>query len=200
MLKLGRQTIVCLLLSIGFVNSALGQFTNPSFETGDFTGWITQELSRPFSPLRVGTVGDQASFGSNTLMPTDGTFAVMHGFDGAQGTIRVAQDVMITGNSISFDHRGGWSLTFGAIEDRLFQVNIETAGGGSVLASHTILRAEAGDSVSDTGTSESSVDVSAFVGQTVRVSFDWIIPENFTGPAFFHLDNVRLSLGLDPQV
>ncbi|MCZ6555703.1 MAG: IPTL-CTERM sorting domain-containing protein [Candidatus Dadabacteria bacterium] len=37
------------------------------------------------------------------------------------------------------------------------------------------------------------VDVSAFTGQSVRISFDWFVPENFTGPGFCQLDNVSVS-------
>ena len=42
------------------------------------------------------------------------------------------------------------------------------------------------------------VDVSAFEGQSVRISFDWFVPQNFTGPAFCQLDNVSVSSVISP--
>ena len=38
-----------------------------------------------------------------------------------------------------------------------------------------------------------TVDISSFSGQAVRISFDWIVPGNFTGPAFCQLDNVIVN-------
>ena len=72
-------------------------------------------------------------------------------------------------------------------------MNIEVAGGGANLDSFNILTATAGTIEFDTGDITGVVDLSAFVGQTVRLSFDFFVPENFTGPAFFQLDNVRVA-------
>jgi hypothetical protein len=60
------------------------------------------------------------------------------------------------------------------------------------LDSFNILTATAGTIEFDTGDATGVVDLSAFVGQTVRLSFDFFVPQNFTGPAFFQLDNVRI--------
>jgi hypothetical protein len=35
-----------------------------------------------------------------------------------------------------------------------------------------------------------TVNISPFVNQGIRVVFEWFIPESFTGPGFFQLDNV----------
>jgi hypothetical protein len=35
--------------------------------------------------------------------------------------------------------------------------------------------------------------VSAFAGEAIRLSFEWFVPESFTGPAFFQLDNITLT-------
>jgi len=42
----------------------------------------------------------------------------------------------------------------------------------------------------DTGNLVGTVDISPFVNQAIRIVFEWFIPESFTGPGFFQLDNV----------
>jgi len=44
----------------------------------------------------------------------------------------------------------------------------------------------------DTGPLSGMFDVSAFAGSDVRISFDWIVPESFTGPAHAQLDDVAV--------
>jgi cysteine-rich repeat protein len=44
----------------------------------------------------------------------------------------------------------------------------------------------------DTGPLVGRVDVSAFAGTGVRIGFNWVVPESFTGPAFFQLDRVEV--------
>ena len=56
-----------------------------------------------------------------------------------------------------------------------------------------LLTAQAGTFVGDTGDLEGLVDVSATAGQAVRISFNWSVPETFSGPAFFQLDNVLVN-------
>ncbi|MFQ5463716.1 MAG: hypothetical protein ACE5E5_13955, partial [Phycisphaerae bacterium] len=169
---------------------------NGSFELGNFAGWVTQDLTTPFFPLQVGGAGITPGFGFFTSAPTDGVFAALHGFDGdGPGTIVIAEDVTLPVGigSLEFDYRAGWDLlTFGAALNRTLEVVIRPAGGGApLLGPELILTAAAGTVQLDTGNLVGSVDVSAFAGQTVRLSFEWFVPELFTGPAFFQLDNIR---------
>ena len=190
-----------LLLGLAAAGTTQAQFVNGSFETGDFSGWVTQDLGGPFFPLGVALGGTVDTFGwgwSNT--PTDGIFDAVHGFDGdgfsgPVDMIRIAQDVFINAPTLTFDYRGAWDLTFGGILDRTFTVNVEPLGGGGNLQTDLILTATQGTTVLDTGPLGGVVDMSAFTGQTVRVSFDWLVPEDFSGPAQFTLDNVRLVPG-----
>ncbi len=171
---------------------------NGSFESASFAGWVTQDLAIPFFPLQVGGAGISSSFGFFVSAPTDGAFAALHGFDGSgPGTIRIGQDVTVTGDGtlIEFDYRAAWDLVnfcFGC-QDRIFDVNVEVAGGGANLASFNVLTATAGTLELDTGDLTGVVDLGAFVGQTIRLSFDFFVPQNFTGPAFFQLDHVRVA-------
>ncbi|ARU58075.1 hypothetical protein OLMES_4057 [Oleiphilus messinensis] len=189
------KKIVCLAacLSATSVNATL--INNGSFETGDFSGWTTQDLTAPLFTQQVNGSGVSSGFGFFSSSPTDGQFAALNGFDGnGPGTISISQDVAVTSEStILFDYRAAWNLIdfcIGCV-DRIFDVNIEIAGGGANLASFNILSATSGTTVLDTGDLVGSFDLSSFVGQTVSINFDWFVPENFTGPAFFQIDNIR---------
>lgn len=175
-------------------NTVSNPLVNCGFETGDFTGWITSDLTMPLYPLQVGGAGFSTGFGFFLSQPTEGSWAALHGFDGdGPGVIQIAQDVNLPGGTtdLLFDYRGGWDLlTFGATQDRLFQVSIGPFGGGVPTQTTTILTATVGTTVSDTGQLTGNVDLSAFAGTAVRISFNWVVPEDYTGPAFFQLDNV----------
>jgi hypothetical protein len=171
---------------------------NASFETGNFAGWVTQDLADPFVQLHVGGAGLTPGYGFFSSAPTDGSFAALHGFDGGgPGTIRIGQDIAVTadGTIIEFDYRAAWNLVdfCSGCSDRIFDVNIEVAGGGANLDSYNFLTATAGTIELDTGDITGVVDLSAFVRQTVRLSFDFFVPQYFTGPAFFQLDNIRVT-------
>lgn len=186
---------VAVLLAIA--PQARAGVVNGGFEAG-FAGWATTDIPAPFYPLTIASLGSDNSFGwpwSST--PTEGTFAAYHGFDGdptgSPGLIRIAQDLLIDAPTLEFDHRAAWDLTFGGVISREFRVNIEPFGGGGNLQTTLILSAVNGTTVLDTGPLSETVDVSAFLGLPVRVSFDWSVPEIFTGPAAAQLDNVRLT-------
>lgn len=96
-----------------------------------------------------------------------------------------------------FDYEAGWWFGAGLADpatlDRTFEVVVEPSGGGAPMQTTTILTATAGSMNLDTGLLHGSVDLQAFEGQSVRVKFRWNIPESFTGPGFFQLDNVLLG-------
>jgi hypothetical protein len=83
-------------------------------------------------------------------------------------------------------------FNFGATSNRTFEVNIEPSGGGAPLQTDVILTALAGTTAlpDSGGNLLGTVNISSFSGQAVRISFDWVVPQNFTGPAFCQLDNI----------
>jgi hypothetical protein len=169
-------------------------FANGSFEDGTFSSWVTFDLAEPFNPMHVGMAGEDPDFGMFVSDPTDGTFAALHGFDGdGPGTISIGQDVLIDAPTLEFDYRGGWDMSYGGVLDRVFSVDIEPAGGGAALDTTTVLTAIGGSTILDTGDQTGAIDLSAFMGQTVRVNFEWFVSEAFTGPGFFQLDHVQLT-------
>ncbi len=179
----------------------MNPLANCSFETGDFTGWGTQDLDFPFFPLGVGPGGIDVGFGFFISAPTQGTSAALHGFDGdgASGsvnTIEIYQDVALPPGTttMEFDYRGGWDMSFGGLLDRTFTVDVEPFGGGAAMQSDLILTAPANTTILDTGPSSATVDLSSFGGDSVRINFVWLVPEDNSGPAFFQLDNVLVTV------
>lgn len=171
-------------------------FINPSFETGDFTGWVAQDMALPFDSLRVEDSGYSSGFGFFTTSPTDGNWCAFHGFDGGgPDTIILAQDVTlpVSTSMLMFDYRAAWDMLNygGSTQNRVFQVKVEPFGGGSPMQNNVILVAQAGTNNLDTGNLIAFIDLSAFAGTSVRISFEWYIPESFTGPGAFQLDNIR---------
>ncbi len=189
----GFGTLSGLMLVEPDCNDPANPFLNCGFEMGNFTSWVTQDMTNPYFPLQVGGAGLSPGFGF-VSDPTEGTLAALHGFDGnGPNHIRVAQDIAVPGGGLlEFDYRGAWTI-FAGKSNRTFDVLIEPAGGGTPLATFNILTAMGGTAVADTRDQVGRVNLGTFGGQTVRVAFDWFVPQEFTGPAFFQLDNVRVD-------
>jgi hypothetical protein len=165
---------------------------NCSFETGNFTGWIPEDMATPYYTLGIYPAGVNNGF--FPTLPTQGSKAMANGFDGAgPDQISLAQDVYLPVGSddLRFDYRLAWDI-FGTL-DREFRVEVQPSGGGPALQTTTILTAPAGTSNYDSGNLTGRVDMSSFAGQDVRIKFIWNVPETFTGPAFFQLDNVDID-------
>jgi murein DD-endopeptidase MepM/ murein hydrolase activator NlpD len=164
----------------------------------DGVGWDAVDIASPLMAFQIGGAGLSPGFGLFTSAPTEGSFAALHGFDGAgPGTIESWQDITVplTGETeLHFDYRAGWDLLnyAAATLDRTYEVVIEPAGGGAPLQTTLILTAPAGTVNLDTGDLTATVDLSAFDGMSIRIKSVWTIPETFTGPAFFQLDNIAI--------
>ena len=149
----------------------LNPIVNPSFEDngGSFDGWNIKELSRASNPqLPLTVVGPGYEYPASLFIagayildyfasqPTDGAFAAVHDFNGDdQGTLSTTfvnrrelyQDLTLPAGTttLKFDYRAAWELyRFGATQDRTFGVEIQPAGGGTVLHAETILNATHG--------------------------------------------------------
>jgi len=182
------------LVTLAAMPVAGAAMVNGSFETGDFSDWVITDLVTPRIPLHVGTAGEDPGYGFFLSAPTDGTYAALHGFGGdSSGTIMVAQDFVVLDEPfLAFDYRAAWDMSDGA-QDRIFRVRVQTNGGGGTYLTEELLTAPGGSSVYDTGPLSALIDVIPWMGGMYRrISFEWIIPEASTGPAYFQLDNVRL--------
>lgn len=196
-------------------------FTNCGFENGDFTGWVATDLTQPFRALTVQMMGappppmppgpppppppPPPPRGGVPLLdmisPTQGAYAVASGFDGnGPGVIEVAQDVSLPASitAVTFDYRAAYSI--GGTLPREFRVEVQPMGGGTAMASDVILTAMPNSDLADSTPLSGSVDVSAFAGQDVRIAFVLDVPEPFTGPALFQLDNIGAEITPIPDI
>jgi hypothetical protein len=187
-----------ILLALGLAaGGAAAQVENGSFETGDFSGWETTDLSLPLNTLEVVPLGAVGYFGIGT-QPTEGDFSAFHGFDGnGPGDISIAQDLVVpaTAPLLLLDYLAIWDMidiASNATLDRTFRVSIGPEGGGAELASIEVLRAEALTKSLGTERVTAAVDLSDFAGDAVRLGLIWTVPEDYTGPAHFDFDNLRL--------
>ena len=204
-------TALTLAAAISGTASAATIF-NGSFESG-MNFWGAVDLSSPLQALGVKPVGSVNYLngylgGPNVVIPTQGNYAFDNGFDGSgPGNILLFQDIgtPTVGQELTFDYRAGWDLlTYGAVLNRSFSVQIQPAGGGAPLAFFLQLTAIAGSTTpgpnSDTGPLSGQIDLSSFAGTPIRVEFIWNVPQNFTGPANAQLDNVQLITVPEPSV
>lgn len=197
--------IISLFTFLGLYQAEATIIANPSFETGDFSEWMTEEINAYF-PLLVEQAGVTPGIGGLYLSdPTDGIYTAMHGFDGVgPGEVSISQDLWIKNNYINFDYRAGWDMmnNFGgndSTQARKIDVIIEEAGGGTELFRQNVLTADPGTVNLDTGDITASVDVSNFTDQIVLFKVELSIPEAFTGPGFVTIDNFRSSTTPVPE-
>ncbi|HVK10152.1 MAG TPA: pre-peptidase C-terminal domain-containing protein, partial [Gemmataceae bacterium] len=172
---------------------------NGSFETGDFTGWSVSTTGSPFVPWLVSGAGDGSGFFPGTS-PQDGSLVAWNGFDG-EGPMEfnMFQDVVIpTGipsATLSWQERIQWdfALTGSATQARTYQVLVQDPGTGATLGTLYSFSTGTAHVVGDTGWQSHSADLSAYVGTTVRLRFQEVIPEAFTGPGQIEFDAIRLD-------
>lgn len=181
-------------------------FVNNGFETGDFAGWTTVNgTGSELTPWNVST-GGTGWFGNG--FPAEGTFFAQNGFDGDAGLFYdIYQEVTIpadaTSAQLSWKERIQWDLlSFGpATLPRLYEVTIQPTGGGVPIATLFTMTLDPG-TVGDTGYVAHSVDLLVAApginGSTVRINWHEEIPETYTGPAQFDLDDICLTFTVSP--
>ncbi|MDX2116384.1 MAG: hypothetical protein SFZ24_12310 [Planctomycetota bacterium] len=179
----------------------LSEFANGGFESGTFDQWSAETFIPPsgseLSPLAV--VSGGGYFGG---FPAEGLYYATHGFDGSAGVrYDLYRDMFIPPGTptavLSWRDRIQWDLvTFcaGCSLSREYRVTLEPSGGGPTL--ETLLSIDLAPNTSgDTGYVTHQIDLAAlgYAGQAVRIRFSHFIPEEFTGPAQFDLDDVQLD-------
>ncbi len=174
---------------------------------GNFTGWVTNDLVFPLYPLTVAkTPASIRSFGFFLTAPTEGIFCATHGFEGSgHGTISMAQDVILPSGPalLTFDYRAAWDMSnySGSTLPRTFAVTVQPFGGGTPLRIYSANRGvNPAQPIPDTGPLSGSLNISVNSGRSLRISFDATVPEFFTGPGFFQLDNVALAYSVLPPL
>jgi hypothetical protein len=107
------------------------------------------------------------------------------------------QDVTLpsgaTGATLSWKNRLQWNFFVGTqIQPRTYEVQLRDPNTDAVLQTLFSFDTGIADGLGDSGWTSHIVDVSSYLGTTVRLWFQESIPEAFTGPGQFELDDVRL--------
>jgi hypothetical protein len=195
------------VLTLGVASAGAADLTtNGSFETRDFTGWTTTDPGGFCTPWTVyrSPSSDWCFNGFDPSWPTrisavDGRYFADVTWDGdGKGDALLSQAVSIPANTpaamLSWSDNTSWDLTFGAHRARVEEVQILNSKG-HVLQSYKVQTLTPG-TIGATGWVAHTLDLSSsFAGQTVQIQFRLTIPEDFTGPANFAIDNVTLMTG-----
>lgn len=194
-------------------NVTSGAITNGSFETGDYTGWTLWEGPNnvpTFGTWGIATNGQTIAGGAgvfdyfngilvyqnspglpHTYTATDGNYVALQLQNGSQSH-RMYQDVILPGakSQLTWDMEfHNWDGSF-APAQRL-SVNVRDPNTDAVLG--TLFGTAAGDPISIPMT-HFEADLSAWSGQTVRLSVDMVVNNFFFDAAF---DNFIVDI-LDP--
>ena len=160
--------------------------TNGDFEAGNLSGWTaSQTLSSTSCDWQV----NNCAFDSPAA--DGGSYDASNAFDGGgPGAYSLTQTVTIPAGTATLSWEDNiFTDYFGT--NRTVEVRILNASGTSTLAtaySFTVPQRP----FYFTGWVQHSVDVSAFAGQTVQIDFVQTVPQSYTGPGGFGLDNVQL--------
>jgi len=197
---------VAAVLVLGVASAGAANLTtNGSFESHDFTGWTTTDPGGFCTPWTVykSPSSDWCFSGFDPDWPTrisavDRRYFADVTWDGdGKGDALLSQTVSIPANTpvtLSWSDNTSWDLTFGARKPRVEEVQILNSKG-HLLQSYTIQTLTPGTSGATGWVAHTLVLSPSFSGETVQIQFRLTIPEGFTGPANFALDNVALVTG-----
>lgn len=172
---------------------------NGGFEEGDFRGWsaINNGLLESL-PWTVGETGTGTGFHFNA--PLEGLLDALNGFDGQAGLVyELFQEIVLPPLgpiTLTTNHRIQYnSLGLPSLLPREFDITIRDTNNNiltSLFHQEIIVSRSAN---TDLGWNTQNFDLSTFAGQTVRVHFQQLIPETFTGPALIEYDDLILTCG-----
>jgi hypothetical protein len=190
------------LSSLGNAYAAPVQLvTNGGFETGDFTGWTAVSNgvaggcgTNVWVVNSTGTHGCNNN-GTTVAAPTSGTYGAFNTFDGGAVNYTLSQKITVPGSltaaTLSFMDEFHMAYSGAA---RSFNVGFYDEAGTTLLGN--VFTQTAGNSAIQAWTQQ-TVNVTALLasqaGKTINLRFTEVIPEAFTGPAGFGLDNISLT-------
>eukprot|EP01116_Phalansterium_solitarium_P011486 TRINITY_DN27180_c0_g1_i1.p1 TRINITY_DN27180_c0_g1~~TRINITY_DN27180_c0_g1_i1.p1 ORF type:complete len:236 (-),score=57.59 TRINITY_DN27180_c0_g1_i1:49-756(-) len=161
---------------------------NFGFEHGTLREWVANDVRGAAYPLAVVTAGKTPYDAFFSSQPTEGKYSLVTGFDGCgPGDITLTHYKMVTSDQqcVKFDFRLQYDLT-NANQNRKLSVIIAQ---GSTAETATIVTLPKGKKAT-MNWSQGFASLKRFSGN-VSITFDWSVPECFSGPAWFEMDNVR---------
>lgn len=174
---------------------------NGGFETGTFAGWTAVSNGSTggcgVNIWEVNATGHQGcqSSGITVAAPISGTYGAFNTFDGAATPYTLTQQITVPGSVLSatLSFLDEFQMSYsGAL--RTFSVDFYDASGSTLLGN--VFSQNPGYTANQAWTLN-SFDVtsllSAQAGNTINLRFTEVIPQDFTGPAGFGLDNVSLK-------
>lgn len=198
---------VCGLFATGSAH-AVELVSNGGFETGDMTSWTVS-----------GHVGSGSCDGPNwevytglptpsgachfTDAPVSGTFAAYTSFDGP-GPVAFVMEQSIaipTVSAATLSWLSDFELTFFGLP-RTFSIDLfDTVGGATLLTNLFTLDFFGGED--SAGWMPTTLDVTAllspFGGTSASLRISAIVPETFTGPSGFSIDDISLDVTSVPE-
>ncbi|WP_461303299.1 HYR domain-containing protein, partial [Aureisphaera sp.] len=171
---------------------------NGSFETGDLSDWTAIDNPNPFLAWGAYASNDGNGF-FDPALPTDGAWLAGNGFDGESGEAVIYQDVSIdpaaVGATLTWDENIDYDLASfcAGCQDRIYEVQVRDLSD-NVLEVLVQITATAGIIDNDNAWVSQTADLSAYAGQDIRIAYWQSIPDDFSGPAKFALDNVQLNV------
>jgi hypothetical protein len=169
-------------------------FSNGGFETGEFSGWVAGDNG--LSPLMPWSVCAPFGCGFFGNQPYLGQFDAVNGFDGAAGyEAFLFQDVEIPpqGGILKLAYRiqfDGFGIP--SSQPRVYELSLRDVADNLLEVLHQEEIFLDGQPYTDLGWQDLSFDLSAHAGEIVRLHVRLSVPEEFTGPAQFEIDDVRL--------
>ena len=175
--------------------------TNGDFETGTFAGWATVNNGGTGgcrgNVWEVNTTGHQGcqSNGTSVAAPISGSYGAFNTFDGGAAPYTLTQAITVPGSvlaaSLSFldEFHMAYSGTL-----RTFSVDFYGADNttllGNVFSQQAAFRANQAWTLN---TVDVTTLLSSYAGQTVNLRFTEFVPQAYTGPAGFGIDNISLQ-------
>jgi len=172
--------------------------TNGGFETGSFAGWSVINTGNGGCGTNAWTVNGTGAHGctnnvGNMPAPSSGSFAAYNTFDGPASTMSIAQQISIGNfNTASLSFLNTVRMNIRGLA-RTLSIDIYDITNTNLLAN---LFSQSYQNINQ-GWSANLLDVSAQLaglkGQTATLRVSTIIPQSFTGPAGFGIDDISLT-------
>lgn len=187
--------------------SIINLITNGGFETGTFTGWSVASSNADTGGCDKGWVVSTTggATGCSSVANPLGRYAAYQSFDGTGPKTRtLSQNFVVPTLStavLDFYDSYAFNIVLGRENPRSFDVQL-TSGGVTTNLYH--FASPVGSNVNATPFGHINVDVSSVLlglaGKAATLSFVTTIPDYFSGPAGFALDNISLNVDTTPPV